>query len=267
VKIKSLAYMTDLFFPAFDGEIIDRGEYQVIRTPLNPDFYWGNFLLFPSAPLDNDLTLWQELFSREIGNPPEVKHKVFGWDSPSGELGCAEKFKEEGFRLNQNAVLESSQPNSPPNTSLEVEIRTLTNDSDWEKASDNQKACWPEEVIDPDHLSFMDRQMDRYRRMTESGLGDWYGAFLGDRLVADLGLFHNHEIGRFQMVETHPDFRRRGIAGKLVIEAGRQALQKFGLRKLVIVAEENSGAQRLYQSLGFISVEKQVGLEWWPDIK
>ncbi len=259
--------MTDLFFPAFDGEIIDRGEYLVIRTPLNPDFYWGNFLFFMHPPAEGDHSRWQDLFSREIGNPPKVIHNVFGWDSPNGELGSVEQFVQKGFRLNQNVVLESSQPNSPPNTSLEVEIRTLTIDSDWVQALDNQKACWPESSENPEHLSFMARQMNRYRCMTDSGLGDWYGAFLDDRLVADLGVFHNHEIGRFQMVETHPDFRRRGIAGKLVVEAGRQALEKFGLRKLVIVAEENSGAQRLYQSLGFIPVEKQVGLEWWPDLK
>jgi hypothetical protein len=46
MNVKSLGYRTDLIFPTFDGEIIDRGDYLVIRTPKNPTFYWGNFLLF-----------------------------------------------------------------------------------------------------------------------------------------------------------------------------------------------------------------------------
>jgi hypothetical protein len=46
MDIRSLGYRTDLFFPRFDGIIIDRGSYLVIRTPGNPHFYWGQFLLF-----------------------------------------------------------------------------------------------------------------------------------------------------------------------------------------------------------------------------
>jgi predicted GNAT family acetyltransferase len=73
-------------------------------------------------------------------------------------------------------------------------------------------------------------------------------------------------VGRFQSVETHPDFRRRGIAGTLVFQAGRQAKAKYDLHTLVIVAERASSPARLYESLGFQPTEKQVGLEWWPGI-
>lgn len=50
MNIRSLGYRTDLLFPRFDGEVIDRGDYTVIRTPSNPTFYWGNFLLFDQPP-------------------------------------------------------------------------------------------------------------------------------------------------------------------------------------------------------------------------
>jgi len=36
MKVHSLGYQTDLIFPAFDGEVIDRGDYLVIKTPSNP---------------------------------------------------------------------------------------------------------------------------------------------------------------------------------------------------------------------------------------
>jgi hypothetical protein len=38
MNIRPLGYRTDLFFPAFDGQIVDRGEYVVVRTPSNPTF-------------------------------------------------------------------------------------------------------------------------------------------------------------------------------------------------------------------------------------
>ena len=38
MNVKSLGYRTDLIFLAFDGEIIDRGPYLVLRTPTNPTF-------------------------------------------------------------------------------------------------------------------------------------------------------------------------------------------------------------------------------------
>ena len=106
--------------------------------------------------------------------------------------------------------------------------------------------------------------MARYRKMVDSGLGDWYGAFAGQQLVADLGLFHHQGVGRYQSVGTHPDFRSRGIASALIVAAGRQAKAKYDLHTLVIVTDEDSSPARLYQSLGFQQTEKQVGLERWP---
>jgi len=100
--------------------------------------------------------------------------------------------------------------------------------------------------------------------MSQAGLGDWYGAFLNNRLVADLGVFHDGSIGRFQSVETHPEFRRRGIATALVSTAANQALLKYDLKMLVIVTEDESAAQRMYESVGFRAVEHQMGIAKWP---
>ncbi len=87
MQIRSLAYQTDLFFPRFDGEVADRGDYTVIRTPSNPTFHWGNFLLFDQPPVPGDLHRWRWLFAEEIGTAPAIKHLAFGWDSVHGETG------------------------------------------------------------------------------------------------------------------------------------------------------------------------------------
>ena len=70
MNIQSLGYRTDLVYPRFDGEVIDRGDYVVIRTPSNPTFPWGNFLLFAQPPVAGDLDQWRRLFAEEIGTLP-----------------------------------------------------------------------------------------------------------------------------------------------------------------------------------------------------
>ena len=265
--VKSLGYRTDLIFPAFDGEIIDRGDYLVVRSPTSPNFYWGNFLLFSQPPRKSDFALWRDLFAREIGTPPETEHQVFGWDSPGGEEGVIDPFREAGFSLNKFAVMASRDPRSPVKPADQVAVRALKTAAEWEQAVENQVRCREPGFEEADYRLFRTRQMDRYRRMAASGLGDWYGAFTGGQLVADLGLFHDQDIGRFQTVQTHPAFRRRGIASTLISEAGRQAVEEHQLKTLVIVADQDSSPARLYASLGFQQVEKQVGLAWWPGME
>ena len=46
----SAGWRTDLIFARFDGELIERPDCLVVRTPANPSFWWGNFLLFDHAP-------------------------------------------------------------------------------------------------------------------------------------------------------------------------------------------------------------------------
>ncbi len=266
MNIKSLGYRTDLIFPAFDGEIIDRGDYLVIRTPTNPTFYWGNFLLFSQPPQEGGFRLWQDLFALEIGAPPETQHQVFGWDSPEGEEGAIQPFLQAGFRFICDVVMTSSETRCPARPSDLVSIRTLKTDSDWEQAVENQVICREPEFEEGEYRAYRKKQMDRHRNMAASGRGDWFGAFVDQQLVADLGLFHDEGVGRFQSVETHPDFRRQGIAGTLIFRAGRQAKAEYDLHTLVIVAEQALSPARLYESLGFQPTEKQVGLEWWPGI-
>ena len=42
-------------------------------------------------------------------------------------------------------------------------------------------------------------------------------------------------------------------------------LDRFGIKTLVIVAEEGSQAERLYQATGFEIVERQIGIGKWNE--
>jgi GNAT superfamily N-acetyltransferase len=263
MEVQSLGYRTDLIFPKFDGQILDRGSYLVILTPTNPTFHWGNFLIFPNPPGKGDLETWKAIFSREIRPQVKSEHFAFGWDTAAGELGEVKPFLDEGFTLNQAVVLTTRQVKTPPKYNQEVVIRPLCEDWEWEQATQNQIACRSLEHSLEDYQVFKRAQMNRYRLMTCAGLGFWFGAFLGKQLVADLGVFAAGKIARFQQVGTHPDYRRLGICGALVFQASRYALEQMKIETLVMVADENYHAAKIYESIGFEPKEHQAGLDWW----
>lgn len=261
MDLKSLGYKTELIFPVYDGEIIDRGDYLVIRTPSIPDFFWGNYLLFKDPPRPGDIHLWRERFKEEIGKPPHVHHEVFGWDTTAGEIGAAEDFTSAGFTLMESAVLVAQDVHPPARPNEQVQVRPMVRDEEWQQALENQIDFREPGFAKGPFRDFKTRQFDRYRRMSADGLGDWFGAFLGDRLVADLGIFHNHEIARFQNVETDPEFRRQGIASALVYQATRYAQEHYGVDTLVIIADRDSAPARMYAGIGYQIAEFQAGLE------
>lgn len=259
-----MACATDLWFPRFDGQVLDRGDYLVIRTPANPGFMWGNFLLFREAPRSGDFDRWRRLFRAEIGEPLGVKHETFGWDGTAGEPGVLAPFLAAGFEFDRGAVLATARLAPPARMNAEVEVRPLVSDSDWQQAIANQIACRGDGFPQAEYERFKRNQFQRYRAMAEAGLGWWFGAFLQTRLVGDLGLFCNDGLARYQNVGTHPDYRRRGVAARLLFEAARYAERHAGVGRLVIVAEADSPTERLYMSLGFKRIERQCGLEKLP---
>jgi GNAT superfamily N-acetyltransferase len=264
MRIRSLGYRTDLIFARHHGVIADRGDCVVIRTPSNPGFWWGNFLLFRDPPAEGALERWKERFHEEIASHQPARHFAFGWDSPEGERGRLEPFLDDGFLLNESVVLTADAVHPPARPNGDVAIRPLAGDDDWRQAMENQVACHAAEFSQPEYRDFKARQMDGYRGMAEAGLGAWFGAFAEGRLVADLGVFADGAVARFQAVETHPDFRRRGICGTLVYESARHALHTLGAKRLVMVADVHYHAARIYESLGFRPTERQLGVELRP---
>jgi hypothetical protein len=54
----------------WDGRIDDLGDAVRAYTPSSPDYYFGNFLLFPDAPAAGDAGRWTERFQAAFGHDP-----------------------------------------------------------------------------------------------------------------------------------------------------------------------------------------------------
>ena len=143
---------------------------------------------------------------------------------------------------------------------VEAELRPLAGDGDWAQRVELAQAVYDEGRPPSD---FVLRRSAAERRGCEAGHGEWWGAFEHGRLLSACGIFAaSSGLARYQDVETHPEARRRGLAGAVVAAAARHARAALQADTLVIVAEAH--AQRLYESLGFVSSELQLSAQRAP---
>ncbi len=147
------------------------------------------------------------------------------------------------------------------NRSADIRILDGDNESDWEAAIALQVANnTDEEPVG--YKQFLTRRMAAMRKLQLNGHGAWFGAFIDGLMVSGCGVFTDGSgVARYQSVDTHPDYRRQGLAATLVNAAGTHALSALGASTLVIVADPENGADRLYRSVGFTETEIQVQLE------
>ena len=82
-------------------------------------------------------------------------------------------------------------------------------------------------------------------------LGEYYGCFDGERLVAMAG--ERMQAGGLREISgvcTHPDYQGRGLARRLVARLIRRQMQRNEMPFLHVM-RSNDGAHRLYQRMGF----------------
>lgn len=262
-NLRSVAIRTDLFLTAFDGEVLDRGRYVVLRTPSNPSYWWGNLLVYPEPPDAASHRVWLEDHAREL---PGITATLLSWDRPDGASGEVEPFLRDGFAIDDGIVLTATARDltSPPRRNGDVAVAPLATDAHWNEAARALTSAFaPRRSGSMDELrGFVVRQVARYRAMQSAGLGQWYGAFLGGELAGTLGLVRvgASDLGRFQLVGTDPRFARLGVCSTLVHEVARRALEEQGFGTLVMAADAEFHAAKVYQSVGFRPTERLLSL-------
>ena len=65
-----------------------------------------------------------------------------------------------------------------------------------------------------------------------------------------------NQMGYFEPVGAHPDFRRKGLAAA-VLKEGLRLMHERGMRTASVCVElDNLAAQRLYESVGFQAINR-----------
>ncbi len=262
MNVKSLGYRSDFIFNNFDGSVEDKGDYFVARTASNPNYFWGNLLLYKKPPQKGDLDRWKSDFKKEFKDR-SIYHMTLAWDSPTGEEGSAQDFIDDGFELDTSIVLSTSDVNVPPKFNQDIDLKVISTKSDFEECIQVQLSCANDEMSLESWEVFYRKTMSKYQDMISAERGLWFGATLDGKMVGSLGLFTDGEVGRYQIVSTRKEFQRKGVCSTLVYKSAQYALEKMGVKTLVMVADEEYHAAKIYESVGFLPTEKQIGLCWW----
>jgi GNAT superfamily N-acetyltransferase len=260
VHIRSLGYRTDLMIRLLEGSRVDdRGGYLAVRSPHNPTYWWGNFLLLAEPPEPGQTDAWLERFAAEF---PGAEHVALGIDVTEISGVDVTAFVSAGLRMERSAVLTAQAVHEPPRPYHGATYREMTGAGDWQQAKELRAVLSEgEPAAEP---GFLAAKIASERALTEAGHGCWFGAFVDGKLVAHLGLVTDGAgIARYQNVETHPDWRRKGLAGTLVWHAGQHGLDGMA-KTLVMAADPGYVAIRVYRSVGFIDAETQIGFERQP---
>jgi ribosomal protein S18 acetylase RimI-like enzyme len=261
MDIASLAFRTDLAMLEHSGSTVeDRGTHLVVRTPDNPTYWWGNFLLLATAPRDEEEAgRWLDAFEAEF---PRARHRTFGVDGQDGSVADLAPFAALGLDTEWSSVMTATTVHEPPRPNTSATYRELRSDHDWAQQIELDLAG---EEPGTHSLEFVTARSEAERRLVDAGYGAWWGAFEGDRLLASMGLFTaSLGLARFQNVKTHPDARGRGLAGTLVHRVSRYGFDELRARTLVMVADPDYLAIRIYRSVGFDDTERQLQAERKP---
>lgn len=230
-----------------------------VFTPSNPGYYFGNYFILSAAPDAGDFARLQAEFDSAFRNAPDVRHAAFAFPGGMDER-TRKVFADAGYTIEDRVVMiaERIVPFDPPGG---VRIRPLLDERDLEAHLDMQMASRPPEHEETAYRVFMERQIEHRRALVDEIGGVWLGAFAGQALAGSCGIFPvGGEAARFQDVIVHPDYRRRGVASALVSAAGAWALERFGVRTLIIVAKSDAPARRLYERIGFTAMQHETAL-------
>ena len=246
MKSITAGWETDLAILKHTGSSLEEfDDFVVIRSPQNPDYHWGNFILVTNRDVVDNAELWLRTFEAHF---PDAKWLAIGLpEYPKSP----QHWVSSGAEIERMEVLNAHVRPAKPDIATGYTSRLLSGD-DWDllltrEISENLKSG---EHDEESFERFITKSIESYRELSEKGLAAWFGAFHESQLVADLGIVVCGDTARYQSVQTDDRHRRQGLASHLLGQAADWAGSK-GCKSWVIVTESTNDAGRVYRRAGF----------------
>lgn len=260
-------WRTDFLLHRFGAEVRELDDCVVVCSPGHEGYFWGNCLMIADAPADGDLAHWLQRFEQEVAHGrPGVRHVAIGVNSLPPAAGALPAWREAGFDIIETATMRL-QPGqlhmAPVASAAPLQLRPIDFGSELDAIVALQ-ASDPQGFEPEGWARFCRKQMERFALIHEAGLGEWFGLWCGDTLVANCGLLRDGRLGRFQNVLTHPNWRRRGLCRALVHGVSQWGFDHWGLGELLMCADPDDVAIHIYESVGFQRFDSEWGLQRNP---
>ncbi len=266
-KFKSLETETNILMDSFLANIAEKDNYIVIQTPNRLNYFWGNYILMKDPPKRGDYNPWVNIFDSEIGNRSSKGYCAITFDLGSNEAFDISEFIENGFSVDVDKTLTSNKVTEPVKLNSELIVKEY----DLSKSVDDYIEVHFDENwaygSKSDQEKFLREQALEFSTLITKKVAKRFGAYLNGQLVADLGVYWNESVIRFNSISTHPLFRRLGACSTLVYKVSKSLLEKNPNKTLVMQADENYHAALIYESIGFVPEGKVIALNWKDDSK
>ena len=142
MHVTSLGFRTDLALLTSSGSLVeDRGTHLVVRSPDNPSYFWGNFLLLAQPPAPGGEREVVGAFHTEF---PLADHVSIGIDTADLADAARASFEEAGLTVDVGTVLTASSLQVTRVIASEVEVRPLADDEEWEGRARLSQQLYPQ---------------------------------------------------------------------------------------------------------------------------
>jgi len=259
-------WATEFFLHRRDAIVIERYDCIVVRTPGNPNFYWGNFLLLPQAPADGELAFWLQRFDDEIASlQPGSEHVAIGINAAPASFALP-SWSAAGLKRHANTVLRIEAAALRPSARApQGEARFAVLDFERDAEAIVELECSDLPGFEPKAYAEHRRlRLQRYAQMARQDSAAWFGFWCDGLLAAECGLIRagaTGRIGRFQHVLTHPFHRRRGLCSALIHAVTNWGFTQWRLDSVLMCADPEDVAIAIYQSLGYARIADECGLQ------
>ncbi len=249
----NLLSRTDVFVMRPDTQYEDHETYGVLRTPSGPSYYSGNRLLLGEPLVPAHLDQWVGTF-HETFPDPAVRHTRMDWAGPDPTLAERAAYKAAGYDLDTILCMGAEAPVADERRTPGLTIQPLRTEDEGllKRFMLDCQANWSAPFLD-----FMVAHILQRHRELEGG---WWLGWLDGRIAGSMGLFFSGPLGRYQSVDTHPAFRRRGVARSMVNHLAQIGFARPQTERLVIAADRDYFAAQLYEECGFQTVHTQYEL-------
>jgi len=265
MEITSIGFLSETLFQRYGGIVRDLGDCIEVRTPSNYDFWFGNYLLLEGPPVVADIADWIARFETVFADVPEVRHKCLQWsDDGRDTRAMRTEFERLGWEFDQTSVLSATESQAVRKPPEGVVFREVLGAGDWEMVLAHQVLTRPDGFGEVAYRAFKTKRLEVFQALISAERGHWYGAFKGEDLVADMGIFHREGISRFQEVSTHPDHRQQGICAALVHYVSEAEQTARAGNRMVILADKGEPAERIYKRLGYAEIEQMQSVVLRP---
>ena len=233
--------------------------YDVFWSDEFPKFYGGNGLFVRKSAPERTLADWIELF-RSHFSASRFEHILLCFEEGKITPELCSEAESAGFKVSTDLGMVAATETIAVASKLES-CYLLETHEHFEslralQISEDEGADWFTSVEAFDGL------FAKLLALTERVSINWLALphpEVPGRLGAGLGYFDVPNLCRLQDVITAPDSRRRGFASRLIRETALRARAR-GVQAIGLIAEGATDAERLYTTLGFHTINREISL-------